>query len=68
VITRPMQERPVLMWRGHSEATLTPQRYLHSLGAKSGYLGPIRRTRSFAFAPTMLPPVNKVTGSPRLYG
>lgn len=68
MITRPMAARPVLTDRGHSDATLTPLRHQHTLGPHGGWPGPIRRTKSFGFGPGVLPPVNKISGSPRLYG
>ncbi len=50
---------------GHRDEPLGPLRY------QSDYVhgpAPIRRTAMFAFNPGKLPPVNKVKGSPRLYG
>ncbi len=69
MITRPMHAPPVLdAHRGHSDATMTPLRYLESMGPHGGYPAPVRRTRAFAFNPRVLPPVNVVSGPPRLYG
>ncbi len=68
MITRPMNFVPDAPALGHSDATLTPLPYQHSAGVRGGYPAPIRRTKSYAFAPRPLPPVNKVQGPPRLYG
>jgi hypothetical protein len=63
MITRPMPATPKLMWRGHSDATLTPLRHTQTVGPRGGWPAPIRRTKSFGFAPGALPPVNKVIGT-----
>lgn len=68
MITRPMHFIPDEPERGHSDATMTPLAYHSTMGPHGGYPAPIRRTKSYAFAPRLLPPVNKVVGPPRLYG
>ena len=68
MITRPMAPRPPEPELGHSDAALHPLKYQSTLGPHGGYPMPIRRTKSYAFNPRILPPVNKVTGPPRLYG
>lgn len=50
---------------GHSESPMSPHPY-HSAYTQSP--GAILRQPMFAFAPRILPPVNKVQGPPRLYG
>jgi len=68
MITRPMAPMPVMFTKGHSESALTPLDYTQSNGPHGGYPHPIIRTKSFAFGPRNLPPVNKIVGPPRIYG
>ena len=68
MITRPMQGQPPVKAKGHSEEPLQPQPWQSTNGPHGGYPMPIRRTKSYAFNPRILPPVNKVVGPPRLYG
>lgn len=63
-----MYPTPPIPELGHSDAALHPLAYQSTLGPHGGYPAPIIRTKSFGFRPRLLPPVNKVYGSPRLYG
>ena len=51
--------------RGHSAAPMQPQPWQLT---KAPVNRPILRTASPTFRPRILPPVNLVKGSPRLYG
>jgi hypothetical protein len=70
MISRPMHGTPYIPYRGTrtSDAPITPLPYQSTLGPHGGYPAPIIRTKSFAFGPRLLPPVNKIVGPPRLYG
>ena len=68
MITRPMYPPPPLPELGHQNAALAPLTYHDTFGAHGGYSAPIRRTKSFGFGPRNLPPVNRISGPPRLYG
>lgn len=50
------------------DTALHPLRYQGDVHSSGGYPAPIIRTKSYAFRPGFLPPVNKVSGPPRLYG
>jgi hypothetical protein len=68
MISRPMnQPNQYPLNRGSSVAPMQPLNYL-KVGTNAGYPRAMKRTSPFTFKPRPLPPVNKVTGSPRLYG
>lgn len=66
MITRPMKAPAPAASLGHSEAPIQPQRWQTPRTKTPN--APLRRTSAFAFHPRVLPPVNKITGFPRLYG
>ena len=68
MITRPMPGRPEVFPRGHSDEPMSVLPHQQTNGPHGGYPAPIRRTKGFAFRPRLLPPVNKIKGSPRLGG
>jgi len=65
MVSRPMNAMPPSgMPRGHSEAPMQFFQHPRTVGMER----PIIRTASWTFRPRILPPVNVVRGSPRLYG
>ncbi len=70
MISRPMQGQAYIVNPGvrTNNSPIMPLPYQSTIAPHGGYPAPIIRTKSFAFAPRILPPVNKVVGPPRLYG
>ena len=67
MISRPMPPaNPILFSHDGGDAALHPLKY-QATTVHGGYPAPIKRTKSFGFAPGKLPLVNLVRGGPRLY-
>jgi hypothetical protein len=68
MISRPMIAYQPPVDRGHSDSPLHPHDYLQSKWPHGGRNAAVIRTQGFTFNPRILPPVNKITGSPRPNG